>query len=782
MSDHIMRATIGSLFYGIGELIARAGLDPSTMNRLRTCALLQDTEISECFWHPRGEPMKSRAGPHSPLPIIMAIERFTCAHPVAHASHAGANALRPLRSIFCSLGAESACVQPHAFTGQLMIPSPDAKVTLGDLASLATRFIDLIQEIPLAPESIVRILEAMESCFSTIPYDMQHDSASDISIYDHARAISAFTSCVFRILEESGAGNCSDWAREPADSMGKLDLFCVASVDLSGIQSFIYDIPDKGALKSLRARSFYLELLMENTVDELLNAADVNRANVLYAGGGHAYLLFPNIPSIKAGIRQSIHSINCALRDVFGTRLYFAVGLREASAHVLMGKGGPEAYAEIFQGISSQISRMKLRRWRAADIRDLNHAHRGASRECSVCGDSAVADQGEDCRTCSAFTAVSQALLSDDVWFVLFSEKPDVPWLPLFDCSGKAQYFCPLFTDDLKRFFRAPRADIIRVYGKNGVWQGPHASIALYMGSYAARSSDGGIMSMDEMTDSPTGIRRSAMLRADVDSLGKVFVEGFSNKPCALIRASAFSRTLNAFFTRTLNNILDCPSSWMEGQSSEKKLVVIYAGGDDVCFVGAWHDIICAALDIQRAFSMFTGGALTLSAGIAVCGAHHPISAMARLAGELEDAAKRNQREGKLKDSAALFGFEPAGESIVCRHRYGWSDLRGDVLGAKLTAITQVMSVQDDLGHAFLYRLLQLLRSSEGDKLNIARLAYLLARREPGKDANDSQRQRYDAFSRNIYAWAASAKDRKQLITAIMMYAYAQRKREERSQ
>ena len=46
-------------------------------------------------------------------------------------------------------------------------------------------------------------------------------------------------------------------------------FYCI-QMDISGIQNFIYSIGDKGALKGLRARSFYLEIMMEHIIDELL--------------------------------------------------------------------------------------------------------------------------------------------------------------------------------------------------------------------------------------------------------------------------------------------------------------------------------------------------------------------------------------------------------------------------------------------------------------------------------------------------------------------------------
>lgn len=72
------------------------------------------------------------------------------------------------------------------------------------------------------------------------------------------------------------------------------EMFLLYSMDISGIQNFIYTIGEKGALKGLRARSFYLEIMMEHIVDELLEKLSLSRANLIYAGGGHCYLLLAN--------------------------------------------------------------------------------------------------------------------------------------------------------------------------------------------------------------------------------------------------------------------------------------------------------------------------------------------------------------------------------------------------------------------------------------------------------------------------------------------------------
>ena len=97
------------------------------------------------------------------------------------------------------------------------------------------------------------------------------------------------------------------------------------------IQSFIYNISSKGALKGLRSRSFYLELLLENLVDEILSSCFLYRTNLLYTGGGHAYLLLPNTQTAKDSAAEAVNNINKKLLELFGSRLFVAYGLQVLS-------------------------------------------------------------------------------------------------------------------------------------------------------------------------------------------------------------------------------------------------------------------------------------------------------------------------------------------------------------------------------------------------------------------------------------------------------------------
>lgn len=80
-------------------------------------------------------------------------------------------------------------------------------------------------------------------------------------------------------------------------------VFLMVTADMSGIQRFIYTVATAGAQRSLRSRSFFLEVLMEHYVDEVLSACGLSRANLIYSGGGHCYLLCPiqSRPRQRAG-------------------------------------------------------------------------------------------------------------------------------------------------------------------------------------------------------------------------------------------------------------------------------------------------------------------------------------------------------------------------------------------------------------------------------------------------------------------------------------------------
>lgn len=82
--------------------------------------------------------------------------------------------------------------------------------------------------------------------------------------------------------------------------------------DLSGIQSFLYNISSKRAAVSLKGRSRYLSDYMDKTCDKLMAAAKdagSKELDKIYCSGGKFYLITDNAPAIRQAIDECASTI-----------------------------------------------------------------------------------------------------------------------------------------------------------------------------------------------------------------------------------------------------------------------------------------------------------------------------------------------------------------------------------------------------------------------------------------------------------------------------------------
>ncbi|MBQ6568970.1 MAG: type III-A CRISPR-associated protein Cas10/Csm1, partial [Clostridia bacterium] len=574
-----------------------------------------------------------------------------------------------------------------------------------------------------------------------------------------------------------------DWTRlldKSNDFYGE-KAFLLFSADISGIQNFIYSIVSKGAMRSLKTRSAWLELLMESFIDEMLDLCGLSRACLIYSGGGHCYILLPNISSVKDTVKKTADAYNAWLMRQYGSDLYIAAGYAEATANDLMNK--PESSQdkaplnELFITLSRTISQKKLHRYSAEDIRFLNSDSGGAERECVNCGRSSVVlDKNSICEQCASFVKTAALLGRPGNLILVTRDKPNCPCLE-FPSTGGSVYMSFDLESNIRKFI-AEGGKYIRVYSKNKPYIGLKFSRNIFMGEYSYNN--GG--SLEELADDGKGFRRVSVLRADVDNLGAAFINGFVKDGKTeserhfyntLSRKAAFSRQMSVFFRCCINNLLEKPEGltiYKRNSGEErKKAAVVYSGGDDLFIVGAWADVIESAINIRDAFKKYCGGALTLSAGMGIYEVKYPVIKSAVQTGDLESSAKERFED---KDAAALFSDEMI---------YKWDVLRDEIIGEKLAVLKSLISdniIDRAIGNSALYNILGLLKDAENDKINLARFAYQLARLAPTKNTNSEKYKSFRTVSGRLYTWAVDAKSRKQLITAIYIYVYLTRKEE----
>ncbi len=438
--------------------------------------------------------------------------------------------------------------------------------------------------------------------------------------------------------------------------------------DLSGIQKFIYTIASDGALKSLRARSFYLELVTEEVVQQLLAELKLPRTNVIYAGGCNLYLLaFHDLNRVKAVVNQVCQQFNKWLRNTFDGELFLALDCLPVPTKAL----GNGEFADYWSKVTKQLTKQKSRKF-ASDINQFLKSRR-SFEPCRVCYRDNLPslkplirlnpDSSLACWVCRTMFELGDNLF--DVKAILRSKRANVKGhvdrIPLPNCY----YY---FFQEWEQAVTAAKNDEI-VLSIND-WQLEHYNSKhtqpLLLGNYAKRSAEKiegkkqpGFMSAGEMVGQAEGIPRLGYLRMDVDSLGRIFAEGLKDKK-TLPRIAGLSRQISYFFKVYLNSLAEDRKAnipekirQLKPEDDRLNLLFIYAGGDDLFISGAWDEVVEFAFDVYQCFRAYTGynPDITLSGGISIADPKFPLYQAAEESGEAEKAAK-----GNGKDSLGLFG------------------------------------------------------------------------------------------------------------------------------
>lgn len=776
--------TIGGLLHDIGKVIYRAGGGAKTHSELGYTELgklplfKERQDLLECLrFHHRSALGGAKLSKDSPAYIVYVADNIAAGadrrenqNEEGYSGGAVFNRRIPLYSVFNLLNGNNGNMS-HSLkelTDEPNIPvSEGTEFSESDYNNIMNKLMNELRKICPAQEYINSMLLQLENILSFVPSSTCTNEVCDISLFDHSKITAAVGAAIASYLEGESVTDFKNELFDNEAAFMEKEAFLFFSCDFSGIQKFIYKVGSKNALKSLRSRSFFLELLMEYFADELLNACGMSRANILYTGGGHCYLLLPNTKECRERLTEFEKAVNKWLTEQFGTSLYLGCAWTPVCANALQNKPlGESRYPAIYKRLSREISARKLRRYTPDELRELNSDKSTGERECKICGVSSRLLPKEDiCEWCAAFAAISSAILRENVFSVVTSDAdmgrkhPSVKVPCLF--GDEARFIVFVGYDEALRMIKEKKS--VRVYSKNNPHTGCDFSTNLFMGDYVYDKD------METLAEESDGIKRLAVMRADIDDLGRSFIMGFHRDGLSggskkseiyqtLSRTAALSRQLSLFFKYHINYLL------REGFGKKQKVLIVYSGGDDVFLIGSWNDIIKCTSELRTSFRKFCGNSLTLSAGISIYPHKYPIY---RAAVETERLVEKSKSEPG-KDSVTL--FDDSG-----KYTYKWGELTKGVFTKIETISSFIGKMESSIGNSFLYRLMQLLRGSE-NKINIARCAYTLTRLEP---KSGSMKEPYKKFAKDIMQYAIDEKERRELITAIQIYVYLNRKRGE---
>lgn len=757
-----IQLTVGALLHDIGKIVSRKGQESETQDDigyqfLKDKVGLNISEVLDIVRYHHYDAISS-----ADIPLDSSAYIAYIANDIASVSAGSNNSdleqdsdiSAPMESVFNILNRNNkkGYYAPRILKEDAGINYPineRINVTESDYDRVLSSLCESIKHISMDASGIQILMEALESELSYVPAFISKGYVADISLYDHLKMTAAYASCIYEYLKDKGISDYRSELFEKSQEFNEEEPFLMASLDMSGIQDFIYTIATKDALKTLRARSFYLEIMMEHLVDTLLDKQGLSRANLIYSGGGHCYVLMPNTKQVKICFEEFLRETNEWFLNEYGIELYVAGGYASCSANSLRNK--PEgSYPDIFKRMSARISGMKLHRYEAKDIIWLNSKQvSDYSRECKACHRMDRLTTEDICSVCEGMKKLSAKVLYEDFFAVSASENDGMEFpFGVWMSSGDADRMNSLSKDDEK----------IRIYGKNKSLSGSCYSTKLWTGSYTTGET------FAQLAKKSEGIERIGVLRADIDNLGSAFVAGFNNpdnndRYVSLSRTATLSRQLSLFFKLFINDILNNPEYRVltDKERGPRNVSIVYSGGDDVFIVGAWDDIVEAAVDLRHRFERYTEGSLTISAGIGIYNPSYPVRVMADEVGHMEEMAKDNPG----KDSITFFDGNV----------YKWDVFHQGILEGKYKALAEFFDASEERGKNFLYNMLNLVRS-QNERINFARFIYLLSRMEPSEEAPPGETDRYREFSGKMIEWIQDDEERRQLESAMLLYAY----------
>lgn len=603
MDAYYQKLVYGALLHDIGKLVQRA--DPGEGSHGDRGAVFfrkhfpgdewQDVEDCICFHH--AEALRNaQLNNNSPAYIVYEADNIAAGADRRRRDAAGSHGLfrrdMPLYSVFNVFRPEMVAeetvfrLETMAESGRINFPEKASSVEISPLkySYLLQAFEKGFRELQAASDSLESLLKLLEACLVNVPSSTNSAETADISLYNHSKITAMVAGCLYYYLLEKGVGNYREACFTQPEKLRQEKAMLLVSGDVSGIQKFIYTVSSKGALKSLRGRSFYLEIFLEHVIDEILESCGLCRANLLYSGGGHFYMVLPNTERVRAVLETAKERVNDWLMDTYSTDLYLALSFVEASAGELANGLDREQktgnmLGELFHRVSKSNSLNKLQRYSPRQLAELiepGSAVNGSledGRECAVCGSSRFRlepwENSMICPNCLALFKAGDKLArvarragdrieerpvivvrQDNLSGSNFTSMSgtdhvggdaddrgtagtvapndavcakDILFLP----SVRDGRVCLSFTDLGTAEKLLQQGQARRVYSVNSLLTGQNYMTNLWAGTYNVAGDGEGLVDFATLAQRSYGIRRVGVLRADVDNLGAAFMNGF---------------------------------------------------------------------------------------------------------------------------------------------------------------------------------------------------------------------------------------------------------------
>ncbi len=557
--------------------------------------------------------------------------------------------------------------QVHAFRpktltiGDNAFPEKIGQVDSAAAGQLWKGFANEFQQLPRT--SLIHFVESLAYLLQKYAAFLPATSIKGniVALCDHAKTVAALAACLYDTRESQ--------QEKP---------FLLVGGDLSGIQLFLYDIISKNASKLLKGRSFYLQLLIDSILDDLLERLQLTELQVVYASGGGFFFLAPNTQAVRAQLKTASEQLSQKIFEVHQIQLTFSLAHCEFSADEMKGQG----ISNVWESLIAAVNASKQRKfaWQMQHDKDFfdprelgGEQGRDAITNEEFGANEKVEEYGHEGKEIQIKTSTRDQIelgqkLRKAQWWLRSDKRLDLPYeLKGFRPCGIGPWNYFLSDADLRkvggqlngqRIFRMNSTDFVAAETQGAASLG----FVFYGGNSFPADEDGDPVPFDQLVgkDREGEFKRLAVLRMDVDNLGYLFAQGLKDVQLTFAHYACLSRNLDIFFKGYLNTLRESDEEVAEGS------YIIYSGGDDLFIVGQWDLLITMADRIQQGFAKWCcdNPHIGLSGGITLVGPRFPISRAATLADEQEKKAKRFKTKLDAdckptleKNAIAIFGY-----------------------------------------------------------------------------------------------------------------------------
>lgn len=529
------------------------------------------------------------------------------------------------------------------------------------------------------------LLFLLEKYTSRIPASTVH--LPDVSLYDHLKTTAAFALSLYDYVADT------DYLQKEVLPGIEEQPFALIGGDLSGIQQFIYSIVARGAAKNLKGRSFYLQLLVDNIVQIMLDELGLLSGNIIYASGGGFYILCANTKSLPQQLKTLEEKFAEKLFNEHGTALFLALDFVPfGEKELFYREGNAITIGDVWKDLGEKLSGKKSRRFQHLLSKRFNDFFEPIlvspdKGKDSITGEELNKDAQKLDREDNRQDALrvnkntyqqielGRKLRSTDYW-ILSRQQLNYFHEMHFEPAGLGLYNYFINEEELKAHEDELKksADNVRVihFNKKNFLESLHKGInnvygfAWYGGNNYPVNSFNEPKTFEELSGVELdvsddeekrkfapGMVRLGVLRMDVDNLGAIFRKGLPESKRSFSRYSTLSRSLDYFFKGYLNTI------WKNNKDYSAYTQIIYSGGDDLFIVGKWDVLVEMADTIQKDFKEWVcnNPDITISGGMASVGPKFPILKAAAYSERFEKAAKDYVFDDNIKNAFSFISY-----------------------------------------------------------------------------------------------------------------------------